>query len=210
MQQEPSVRPANGVFEVCVPLPPQALSPNTYRHWATVSRAKRYYRDTCKLIARAEIVKRGWNAPYQVTARVNVRFGMADRRLLPKGSYIPRDIANGIAAIKAAIDGIVDAGLLEDDSKEYLLIGEVSIDAGAPAGVYFQFVEADAPSPEMERPKMMRNQTNKEIIAAERIARLQRAREARRRFSGESRWTVRREPDGADAQGASDPERQPT
>jgi hypothetical protein len=41
--------------------------------------------------------------------------------------YQPRDIPNAIAAFKAGFDGMVDAGLLVDDSSRHMEIGSVAI-----------------------------------------------------------------------------------
>jgi hypothetical protein len=62
-------------------------------------------------------------APMKIPVRISAEFFMA--RVAGDNRYRPRDIANGIAALKAAIDGIVDAGVIPDDSAKIVQWGDV-------------------------------------------------------------------------------------
>lgn len=109
------------------PLPPQACSPNGYKHWRTVSAAKREQRQEWNLLAQSLLNRRDcrWGAPGRATATIEV--GIKGAR--GTGLYAPRDEANALAALKAAIDGIIDAGVLPDDSRKHLRIGGITISA---------------------------------------------------------------------------------
>ena len=58
-----------------------------------------------------------------VPVRIEVRYHC------PQGGigYHPRDIQNAIAALKPAIDGMVDAGVIPDDSKNWLTWGPLTL-----------------------------------------------------------------------------------
>ena len=76
------------------------------RHWAWRStRAKQWRSDTCWLAKAAHV-------PALTRARIDVQVEQAKGRLADVEAHSP--------AVKAAIDGIIDAGVLPDDSGEYL------------------------------------------------------------------------------------------
>lgn len=91
---------------VVLPLPPGGLSPNSRPHWGKKARAVKQYRTdaglACRAAMNAQGVEGGW-----VAASVLPVFYHASRRR--------RDADNHGAALKAAYDGLVDAGLLVDD-----------------------------------------------------------------------------------------------
>ena len=100
-----------------VPWPPSLLSPNARAHWAVVYRIKARYRDACWAAVRAQNVPElNANGTYHLT----LRFVPPDRR-----SY---DRDNLIARMKAGIDGIADA-LLVDDKAFTELTASVSADS---------------------------------------------------------------------------------
>ncbi len=111
-----------------VPLPPRELSSNgSHGHWSRKSRAAKQYRLACRFGALA--ATQCATAPEIVRCervRVSYLFGIKDARKL--GLYCPRDVSNAIAAFKAGQDGIVDAGLIRDDSARYMELGTVTID----------------------------------------------------------------------------------
>ena len=101
-----------------IPLPPRHCKPNQYCHWRTRGRAAAQYRQEAFYCAR-----QGHHAPFCGPVRLSVTFYMAPMR--GDGRYRPRDCGNGISALKAAVDGIVDSGLIADDNHKRLTWGEV-------------------------------------------------------------------------------------
>lgn len=85
-------------------LPPRELSPNARVHWARKAKAVRTYRMMAFIAARNAIRPA---LPWErAEARVAFYFSVVRRR----------DSHNFAAALKACWDGIVDAGVLADDS----------------------------------------------------------------------------------------------
>ena len=90
-------------------LPGPETNPNTRAHWSKIHRAKKALKEAayyCALQAnpgRTTLVK----------ATVGITFVVKDRRYM-------RDPDNAISSVKAAIDGCVQAGIVPDDSSEYL------------------------------------------------------------------------------------------
>ena len=91
---------------VTLPLPPRACWQNHRGHWSKGSRAKRQQRDTAKLHALAALNRA---EPKWQKATVLFEFYWPDKRR--------RDPLNAMAAMKAAVDGLVDAGVLADDDQ---------------------------------------------------------------------------------------------
>ncbi len=93
---------------VCLPLPPRDLSPNaSVSHWRRAA-ATRKYRRTAGLTALAAAGCRlNW-----ARAVAQAVFYWPDRQR--------RDIRNAEASLKAAYDGIVDAGVIVDDRADVL------------------------------------------------------------------------------------------
>jgi crossover junction endodeoxyribonuclease RusA len=88
--------------------PPPELSPNARVHWGTKKRATEKYRQDCYLVVR-ETWAQGW---IPVCSTAKVVFVVPDKRR--------RDLDNAMASMKAAWDGLVDAGLLVDDDSKHL------------------------------------------------------------------------------------------
>jgi len=97
-----------------LPLPPKACSPNFKGHWGEKGRATKQYREAARLICYASKPK-GWNAE---RVRIHAEFFLSrhDTR-----GYHPLDKQNAIASIKAAIDGLVDAKLIPNDSNHKIV-----------------------------------------------------------------------------------------
>lgn len=76
------------------------------RHWTTDNAATAEWRDAYAWLARAERIPR--LSAVEITARPHVR----DRRSLP-------DVAACYPAVKAAVDGLVLAGVLDDDDPSH-------------------------------------------------------------------------------------------
>lgn len=99
-------------FSVDLPLPPKLLSPNVRAHWAKKHRATRDHRYDCAMLARSTKPK-GWEA---CAVSLEVEYRCARDAL----GYVARDVQNAMAALKAAIDGLIDAGIAPNDSKKWL------------------------------------------------------------------------------------------
>ncbi len=106
-----------------LPLPPRGCSKNGYKHWRTVSAARRGYREECGWEARAAWART--TEPPAVKRIVSLMFGTKH----PDGRYAPKDVPNAIYAASALFDGLVDAGMLVDDSHQWMQLGSVAIDS---------------------------------------------------------------------------------
>lgn len=94
---------------VTLDLPRRALSPNGRLHWMTRAKLVRGLRVAARLTACQEL---RCERPCWSRARLQATFFWPDRRR--------RDPDNAAAMLKPAIDGLVDAGLILDDSAEVL------------------------------------------------------------------------------------------
>lgn len=93
---------------ITIPLPPRTLSPNGRSHWRTKASAVKKYRADAKLAAIHAMNEIGINPPQwdRATAEITVY-----KRTAHKG-----DSDNTTASLKAAFDGIADAGVIANDS----------------------------------------------------------------------------------------------
>jgi Holliday junction resolvase RusA-like endonuclease len=122
-----------------IPIPPAALSPNARPHFMQKAKAKKELRRWAhgRVVASAWITsassrwdeaKRRWmvnQAPWPGhECTVHVRWIAATNRR--------RDRDNIIATLKAAIDGITDSGLWDDDAGVKWGTVETEVDAKAP------------------------------------------------------------------------------
>jgi len=100
-------------------LPPSELMPNRLRrlHWLQRARVEREARQDAQLITMEKLQRCHWEVPSK--AVISFRFEVPDRRR--------RDTAELVSACKAWIDGIVDAGVLEDDNCWRLAIGGADV-----------------------------------------------------------------------------------
>jgi len=112
-------------IEVFLPkmLPSTYLSPNrgerkTGRVPAIISHYKREMRGDVCLGLLAEDAVRALHSPLD-PARMTLTLRCTSAR--SDGAYRPADIGNAIYALKAAIDGIKDAGLIVDDDLTHLV-----------------------------------------------------------------------------------------
>ena len=108
-------------FLLELPLPPRALSPNSRTYRKNRSVILKQYRDGVKLLVSSEMRKQKWSAPAK--ARISIRYCV--KGCVKAGLYSPRDWDNAVAAFKTAQDGIVLAGALVGDSRDFLVGGEV-------------------------------------------------------------------------------------
>ena len=93
---------------ITVPPPTRVLSPNGYLHWRKVSKAKKDHRELVCILAKQQQA-----APISGAVEIQIDWYMANKTF-----YCPMDNQNAISALKAAIDGIVDAGVIEDDNRK--------------------------------------------------------------------------------------------
>ncbi len=93
------------MIRVTIPAPGPWLSANDRRHWAETARLTRAWRATAKLAARNL-----GPVPTPVDITVTVHRARGGRS----------DASNLAPTAKAAIDGLVDAGVLPDDSATYV------------------------------------------------------------------------------------------
>lgn len=98
-------------FEVTLPWPPTALSPNTRQHWSALASAKKAYRTECAWQAKVQ----GARAIDAAKLHVSLVFVPPNRRA--------HDLDNLLARFKAGIDGLADV-LGVDDSKWSLTISK--------------------------------------------------------------------------------------
>ena len=99
------------VLRIEIPsLPPRELSPNARVHWRVKAGHTAGYRLYVKLHARNQI--RAQTGKWHVLryGYLDITFVVPDRRR--------RDKTNMAASFKAGLDGLVDAGVIKDDSYE--------------------------------------------------------------------------------------------
>jgi hypothetical protein len=97
---------------IILPLPPRVLSPNCMiasigGRFQKAAAAKKYRRLACEAVQAEQIESAPWES-----ATIRADFYRKTKRR--------RDPDNDIASLKAAYDGIVDAGLLPDDDYAHL------------------------------------------------------------------------------------------
>ena len=109
-------------FKVELPLPPIECSPNHRSHWGARARAVREYREACGYLTVKQLGRR--RAKGQVT--IDLDFYLA-RPKLPDRLCRPRDEDNAVACVKAAVDSLRDSGLLTNDSKKFVRVGNVHL-----------------------------------------------------------------------------------
>lgn len=82
------------------------MSANARKHWSARHRITKYWRQLAQLLVKQNRI------PALTSARIVVTFSFGDQRR--------RDSANFYPVAKAIVDGIVDAGVLVDDSDKYV------------------------------------------------------------------------------------------
>lgn len=108
-----------------LPFPPSALLPNRARglHWAKKGRIASEYRQAVGWTARTDWGRR---RPLRPPVTLAVMFVVADNRR--------RDVDNLVAAFKAGLDGLVDAGVIVGDHWQGLTIS-YTVERGTSAHV---------------------------------------------------------------------------
>lgn len=87
-------------------IPPKSLAPNARVHYMTKASAIKKHRAAVALVARIEVHNAGWKTAER--ARVRATFYFSTKRR--------RDADNLLASLKAAFDGLRDAGVINDDA----------------------------------------------------------------------------------------------
>lgn len=123
------------VFDVL--LPPRALSPNRKgSHWTQRLRPTRVYRGDVGMLALSAMREQNWVPSEYFGATVSLDFNVVKiPRGLSDGLYRPRDVDNAIAAFKAGLDGMTDAGCWSDDSVVQVVSATISHDSKKLPGV---------------------------------------------------------------------------
>ena len=105
---------------------PRELSPNVARrlHWAAKAKAAKAYRELC-----------GWEARLQHPVPLHLGSTMFNSLALATTTFHVDtkrryDLDNLMASLKPMWDGIVDAGILQDDSTEHLRHAESKLIVG--------------------------------------------------------------------------------
>ncbi len=115
-----------GTLVIEFQLPYRELSSNARLGWREKSAYTAQYRQDCAVIAREAMRAQQW-LPVASQVRMDLLCGIKGGRKVQR--YQPRDEANALHATKAAIDSLVSAGVIKDDSRRFLTIGSVRITA---------------------------------------------------------------------------------
>lgn len=101
------------ILQIVIPiLPPKELSPNYWGHWTQRHRATTEFKGFTRVCIPYQVVG---DYPLFPKAELSVTFIIPNRR-----HY--RDPDNAFACLKPAIDACVDAGVLQDDDPQHLLL----------------------------------------------------------------------------------------
>jgi crossover junction endodeoxyribonuclease RusA len=106
-------------FVVSLPCPERALSPNAHIHWRDKAAATKVARKQSWYWFQRHKPRKWKVGP--IILEIEYRYGIGMR------DYKPRDVQNAIAALKPCLDGMVDAGVVPDDSHEWVNFGRVRI-----------------------------------------------------------------------------------
>jgi hypothetical protein len=114
-------------YRAWLPLPPAGLGPNARLHRFARSRLIKAAREAGLLAGRDAM--RGEFGPFPVRGACEIVF---EFRL---GTRHRRDLDNLVGGMKAYLDGLVDSGLLADDSEATRLVASKRLVARADVGV---------------------------------------------------------------------------
>lgn len=109
-------------FTLTIPAPALFLNINQRLHPRVIAPTVKAWRDAGRVHARAA------KLPTLQQARITATLHFGDTRHRDDHNYFP--------TVKAIIDGLVDYGLLPDDSREYLLATTISGGTPIPARLY--------------------------------------------------------------------------
>lgn len=112
---------------ITLPLPPKELHPNARVHWMVKAKQTLSYRTTARWVAYEVLNPIGFHGksrPYWKAATVQATFYFKVNRR--------RDADGLLSSLKAAFDGLADAGVIADDSGLTHLPVIVKVDAKNP------------------------------------------------------------------------------
>lgn len=128
-----------------IPLPPVELSPNRNFHFSVTAFNTSEYRQSVGWLTKAALLAAGGvkfescviHARYVIIDRCPVAneykvFTKKGKETRIPVKYRPQDSANGVIAMKAAQDGMIDAGLCKTDSHHYVMQGLAVIERMTP------------------------------------------------------------------------------
>ena len=108
-------------------LPGSALSPNARKHWSAKARDAKQLRTEVAVTVLSVVRQQGWQDLPFSKAQLEIEVRVCRKKLGADGYYRPRDEDNAQASLKSAIDGLVDAGVLADDTAKQLRITKTSL-----------------------------------------------------------------------------------
>src|SRR5579885_2260476 len=111
---------------ITLALPPAACSPNSRADWHERHRATQAFRTDAGWTAREALAG---GEPFSACA-LAIRYVLCGKT--PKAQYAPKDCDNGLAAVKAAQDGLRDAGVFSNDLHRQIRRVCCEIDRHAP------------------------------------------------------------------------------
>lgn len=109
-------------IQITLRLPDRILSPNARPHWAAKAKAAKNYRATARATAMAAMGRA--RPPRWTRAIVTLRW-FAKTATHPDGD-------NAVAMMKAALDGLTDAGVFADDRAVAVLSPTFAVDRDNP------------------------------------------------------------------------------
>ena len=116
---------------IMLPMPATCLWPNRMGHWAKRSKAKKSQRSAACALA---LPHRPRSRQPIASGIIEFAFHWPDKRR--------RDMDNALAAMKSAIDGLKDAGIIEDDSGFAFHVERMKPDPDVDAGVWVTVQES--------------------------------------------------------------------
>ncbi len=140
------------VLTIHLPLPPKGCSPNEHSHWRIRAKATKEYREAAFMAGFGIHQTPEWEPIRPV--RLLATFDMGPSTFGgPLGFtrthlYRPLDAANAIGSLKAAIDGLVDAGMTPSDSHEWVhwenpILNRKKKDHGGRCGVVLTITQVE-------------------------------------------------------------------
>lgn len=118
-------------IHLILPMPESCLWPNRVSHWTKKARAKKKQRQAAGMLA---LPHRPRSRDPIKTGNIECAFHWPDKRR--------RDLDNALASMKSAIDGLRDAGLIEDDSGFSFSVRRIPGDKLMDTGVMVTITEA--------------------------------------------------------------------
>ena len=118
-------------YQIELPLPPRALSPNFRGHTRARAPWVRKYRAACGMLLRKAQI-----GPLPTPVTLHWDFYYASRKTasgqrINDNCFRARDEGNALGSVKAGIDALADAGIVPDDSKKYVRMGSVTLHSTA-------------------------------------------------------------------------------